>query len=626
MLLLLFLSLPVSGSVSDPAQLQFTSLCCCCCRCTSWWPSVWNADWCLRSDVMTNPCLQVSTGQSGIRISSELGRGGYVRDVTFENIRFTWKEMAGKSFLFHVNQGYRSDNPNTTTSEFRNFRFKNLIAAGPVPVGDFTCLPQSPCHNITIDGLDLSGMTAGAMTCDEAFGSAKGVTGGTSCIKSETATLPAVPQPTKDTKNTENTGLAAAGSGFRQSVFVIGGGPDPPPTNLSYSSLAAAGVTFVTADSDEVRSVAGAKQMAALCAAHSLACVLPLVAAAAVTAPADGVWGYFVKDEPKAKDFPGLAADVQRVRASHPTALSFINLLGYLNATEDPTGALALYGVPTYDDYVDLFLKTVKPDILSYDYYPQYAANQTAIHLEPRNPCDAALPRGAVCASYARPSPPPRSHPRFRVTSLATSPHPSRPLGGCAVVAHGQVHPDGHVPLQPGPDAQQVARRRHPTLDLHLALVQRPRPRRGFLPLAALHLRGVRFLPPFPVKFGTLLFPPFHFDRVSSGCPSHHPACIVMDPVFWTMILSPCRADRCTFWAVLCLLSFGVQTDHGPDTAPRASCSGRCRRAAAWKHAGRAIAGHPTPASSTSTGRRTSPCTTWHGRSTPAWGCWAPGC
>ena len=127
----------------------------------------------------------VSTGQSGIRISSELGRGGYVKDVTFENIKFTWKEMAAKSFLFHVSQGYKSDNPNKTTSEFLNFLFKNLTAAGPVPVGDFTCLPQSPCHNITIDGLDLSGMKGSAMTCADAFGSAKGVTGGSSCINPE---------------------------------------------------------------------------------------------------------------------------------------------------------------------------------------------------------------------------------------------------------------------------------------------------------------------------------------------------------------------------------------------------------------------------------------------------------
>ena len=44
-------------------------------------------------------------------------------------------------------------------------------------------------------------------------------------------------------------------SGFRQSQFVVGGGPDPPPTNLSYTSLVGAGVTFVHADTDEVSVV-----------------------------------------------------------------------------------------------------------------------------------------------------------------------------------------------------------------------------------------------------------------------------------------------------------------------------------------------------------------------------------
>ena len=114
--------------------------------------------------------------------------------------RLAGKEMAGKSFLFHVNQGYRSDNPNKTTSEFSDFLFKNLTAAGPVPVGDFTCLPQSPCQNITIDGLDLSGMTGSQMTCADAFGSATRVTGGSSCINPEAATSTANSRANSDTR------------------------------------------------------------------------------------------------------------------------------------------------------------------------------------------------------------------------------------------------------------------------------------------------------------------------------------------------------------------------------------------------------------------------------------------
>ena len=159
---------------------------------------------------------------------------------------------------------------------------------------------------------------------------------------------------------------AARAAGFRQTRFVIGGGPDPPPTNTSYSSLNAAGVTFLHADSNEVTSVAGAQRMAKLCATNGLSCALPLVANKAVTPDGSSVWGFFVKDEPRAKDFPGLAKDVAEIRALHPSALSFINLLGTKNFTA--AEAKALYGVDTFSEYVDSFIATVKPDILSCEF------------------------------------------------------------------------------------------------------------------------------------------------------------------------------------------------------------------------------------------------------------------
>eukprot|EP01046_Picozoa_sp_COSAG06_P023924 COSAG06_NODE_1922_length_8061_cov_17.839990_6_plen_436_part_00 len=171
---------------------------------------------------------------------------------------------------------------------------------------------------------------------------------------------------------------AFAASSFRQTTFVIGGGPDPPPTNTSYGNLRAAGCTFVHADSDEVTTVRGAQEMAALCAANNLSCVLPNVAAKAVAAPSasGSVWGFFVHDEPKAKEFAGLAKSVAEIRSLHPGALSFVNLLGYGNFTT--TENRALYGTDTYEEYVDGFLATVKPDILSYDCYP----NETPVEMD----------------------------------------------------------------------------------------------------------------------------------------------------------------------------------------------------------------------------------------------------
>ena len=69
----------------------------------------------------------VSTGQSGIRISSELGRGGYVKNCTWRNMSFSWQSTAGKTFLLHVNQDYKPDNPNKTLSFFSNLTFEGLV-------------------------------------------------------------------------------------------------------------------------------------------------------------------------------------------------------------------------------------------------------------------------------------------------------------------------------------------------------------------------------------------------------------------------------------------------------------------------------------------------------------------
>lgn len=101
----------------------------------------------------------VSTGQSGIRISSELGRGGYVKDITFCNLQFSWQAVQGKTFLFHINQAYTPDNRNTTLSYFDSITFENITAVGPsdLPIGDFTCLPASPCTHFRLTNITVRG-------------------------------------------------------------------------------------------------------------------------------------------------------------------------------------------------------------------------------------------------------------------------------------------------------------------------------------------------------------------------------------------------------------------------------------------------------------------------------------
>lgn len=119
----------------------------------------------------------VSTGESGIRISSELGRGGYVKNIVFRNLNFTWAAVRGKTFLVHVNQDYTPDNSNKTLSYFDNITFENIAASGPdnLPMGDITCLEQSPCTRFTFRNVVVKGGTEKtSYSCTFVSGSAVG--------------------------------------------------------------------------------------------------------------------------------------------------------------------------------------------------------------------------------------------------------------------------------------------------------------------------------------------------------------------------------------------------------------------------------------------------------------------
>jgi hypothetical protein len=158
--------------------------------------------------------------------------------------------------------------------------------------------------------------------------------------------------------------IAFANATFHQTHFAIGGGYDPFPSNGSYAAAKDAGLTFLHQTSDK----ASPQEMAALCVEHNLSCALELGSLKTI-APGPGVWGYDIRDEPRAKDFPTLAADVASVRAVRPDALSFINLLGYGGCENTTEGCARFYGTNTYAEYLDAFVSTVKPDILSTDFY-----------------------------------------------------------------------------------------------------------------------------------------------------------------------------------------------------------------------------------------------------------------
>ncbi len=74
------------------------------------------------------------------------------------------------------------------------------------------------------------------------------------------------------------------------------------------------------------------------------------------------VFGYYLRDEPSARFFPGLATVSSVVKELHPGVWPYINLFpNYADAGQ--------LGTATYDEYVEKFVKECQPPVLSYDHY-----------------------------------------------------------------------------------------------------------------------------------------------------------------------------------------------------------------------------------------------------------------
>jgi hypothetical protein len=133
------------------------------------------------------------------------------------------------------------------------------------------------------------------------------------------------------------------------------------------------------------------------------------------------VYGYYLRDEPSATFFPGLAAVGSVVKELHPGVWPYINLFpNYADASQ--------LGMPTYDEYLEKFIKDCQPPILSYDHYAlfegggfrgEYYANLESIR---RAAVKHNLPFWQIvlslgCLNYREPTP---ADLRFEVyTSLA---------------------------------------------------------------------------------------------------------------------------------------------------------------------------------------------------------------
>lgn len=73
-------------------------------------------------------------------------------------------------------------------------------------------------------------------------------------------------------------------------------------------------------------------------------------------------FGYYLRDEPTARVFPGLGRWAAAVYKADPNALAYINLF--------PMGvSIEALGVYSYDHYLDEFVQQIKPKFISYDRY-----------------------------------------------------------------------------------------------------------------------------------------------------------------------------------------------------------------------------------------------------------------
>ncbi len=86
-----------------------------------------------------------------------------------------------------------------------------------------------------------------------------------------------------------------------------------------------------------------------------------------VTAKRSAVYGYHISDEPGASYFPALAKAVQAVKKYAPGKLAYINI--YPNYATLGAKDNSQLQTESYEEYLERFVKEVKPQFISYDNY-----------------------------------------------------------------------------------------------------------------------------------------------------------------------------------------------------------------------------------------------------------------
>ncbi len=153
---------------------------------------------------------------------------------------------------------------------------------------------------------------------------------------------------------------------FVQDRFAIGLWFDPPADeqmDKHYADIADAHFSMVIGGFG-ARTPEAVKRQLQLCAKYDLKAIVSMAGLKPeelLTGPA--CWGYLVRDEPSADDFPEMQSYVEAIRKARPGHLAYINLFpNYAKPQQLATD--------TYEEHVRRFIAEVDVDVLSMDHYP----------------------------------------------------------------------------------------------------------------------------------------------------------------------------------------------------------------------------------------------------------------
>jgi len=114
----------------------------------------------------------------GPKLKTMRGRGGFVKNVTYYNIQMS--NILNQALFVNMFYGDAFPTNATATPIFSNFRFENITGSS-TSAGQFTCLPESPCHDMFVSDVNVD--TQDEYTCSYANGTYSNSIPAPSCLQ-----------------------------------------------------------------------------------------------------------------------------------------------------------------------------------------------------------------------------------------------------------------------------------------------------------------------------------------------------------------------------------------------------------------------------------------------------------